>query len=415
MSSFVPPATGFHLTGLSPLILSALQKGGFRIPTPIQEKAIPAALRGVDFIGIAQTGTGKTLAFGLPILDSLLKRPGKALVIVPTRELALQVEEHIQKISRLANLPLRTISLVGGQPMYRQVKDLKMQPRLLIATPGRLQDHLDQKTVNLGDVRILVLDEADRLLDMGFMPQVKKILSVLTKERHTMLFSATMASEVSALAEQYMRQPISIRVEPSLTNGKITQELCYVSQEGKVNILQSFLGKHGGPILVFSRTKHGARKLTRKVQEMGHSAAEIHSDRSLGQRRQALDGFKSGKYRVLVATDVASRGIDVQDISVVINYDLPDAAEDYIHRIGRTGRAGKDGHAITLATHGQYREVKAIERQVRSALPLSAHSEAHQNSPVSLSQAGRSQGPYRSFRSKTPQRGNQFFSRRNRY
>jgi ATP-dependent RNA helicase RhlE len=370
------PILGFDATGIAPELLSALQKAGLTTPTPIQGRAIPVALEGTDLIGIAQTGTGKTLAFALPILDKLLHNEIKrALVILPTRELALQVEQSIRKISQYLPHAPRTISLIGGMPIYRQIRELKSNPQILLTTPGRLRDHLDQKTLNLSEVGMLVLDEADRMLDMGFAPQIKYVCSTLPAGHQTMLFSATMAPEIASLAAAYLHNPVRIEVATAgSNNAQIKQELVYTTQDNKTNLLNELLNEHAGTVLVFSRTKHGATKLAKKVQDLGHTAAEIHSNRSLGQRRQALDGFKSGKYRVLVATDVASRGIDVPDISVVINYDLPDAAEDYVHRIGRTGRASSHGLAISFATHDQVRDIKAIERLVKNAIPLSAKS-----------------------------------------
>ncbi len=369
------PLAGFSATGLSSVVLTALDRIGFVTPTPIQEQAIPVAVQGHDLIGIAQTGTGKTMAFGLPIINSLLARRGRALIVVPTRELALQVEESLRQILRLMNTPLRTACLIGGTPITPQIRDLRFNPAIIIATPGRLNDHLERNTMHLGAVRFLVLDEADRMLDMGFAPQIQRICTTLPAERQTMLFSATMPPEIVTLAQTYLRDPVRVEVVPiGTSHEQIKQELCYVGQDAKPDLLGELLTEHAGTVLVFSRTKHGASKLARKVQEMGHTSAEIHSDRSLGQRRQALDGFKSGRYRVLVATDVASRGIDVHDIAVVINYDLPDAAEDYVHRIGRTGRAGKSGLAISFATPDQHNDVRAIERLTRYALPLSSRS-----------------------------------------
>lgn len=379
MDNSQQPVKGFVSTGITPEILSVLRSAHLTAPTPIQEKAIPVALQGADIVGIAQTGTGKTLAFSLPIIQNLRTSSGRALILVPTRELALQVEESIRRITRHLNPIQRTVCLIGGVPAYRQIKDLKSRPRIVIATPGRLNDLLDRKVLDLSDVVTLVLDEADRMLDMGFMPQIKQILEHMPKERQTMLFSATMATEVSGIATKYMQNPIRIEVsEPGLAASQIDQELCYVSQTGKTDLLQQFLNTHSGTVLVFSRTKHGASNLSKKLQVMGYTSTEIHSNRSLGQRRMALDGFKSGKYRVLVATDVAARGIDVRNISLVVNYDLPDAAEDYVHRIGRTGRAGKSGKAVSFATHEQYRDVKAIERLTKNTLPLSELSEKPQ-------------------------------------
>jgi ATP-dependent RNA helicase RhlE len=372
---------GFASTGLSQVILAILAKAGFDRPTPIQEKAIPVAMAGVDILGIAQTGTGKTLAFVLPIIERLIQNNGKALIVVPTRELALQAEESIRQITYNLPFALRTVSLIGGVPIYRQLKDLKVNPRIILATPGRLQDHLNQGTVKLGEVKIVVLDEADRMLDMGFAPQINSIMLSVPKDRQTMLFSATMATEVEKLTKAFLRpemQKIEISRQKDVVN-LISQEVCYLSAQDKPVVLGKILAAKPGTTLIFSRTKHGAAKLASQIREMGHTASEIHSDRSLSQRRQALAGFKTGSFQVLVATDVAARGIDVKDISLVINYDLPDASEDYIHRIGRTGRAGKNGKAISFATHDQWRDVKSIEKLIAATIPVSEHS---QNNPV---------------------------------
>lgn len=369
------PVSGFSSLGLDPAILNILSRKGFTQPTPIQEQAIPLGVAHHDVVGIAQTGTGKTLAFGLPIIQDLLANSGRALVVVPTRELALQVEENLHAVTRSLPVSMRTVCLIGGIPIYRQIRDLQHHPRILVATPGRLNDHLMQKTIDLNDVRTVVLDEADRMLDMGFAPQIKKILDVVPSECQTMLFSATMAPEVAAISQQYLKNPQRVEVARAGShNEQIEQELCYVSQSDKLDLLSKILSETAGTVLVFTRTKHGASRLAKQVFGLGHTSAEIHSNRSLSQRRQALDGFKSGRYRVLVATDVAARGIDVPDISLVINFDLPDASEDYVHRIGRTGRAGKIGKAIAFAAPDQWRDVKAIERLLDTSLALSPYS-----------------------------------------
>ncbi len=375
MEPTIQSTQDFVQTGLSAPILSALAQAGLTTPTPIQAKAIPIARAGKDLMGIAQTGTGKTYAFSLPILEKLMAQPGKALIVVPTRELALQVEDSIKKVSRLLLPNIRTVCLIGGMPIYRQKQDLKQNPRIIVCTPGRLRDHMQQHTVSLHDVCVVVLDEADRMLDMGFAPQIKLILETVPKNRQTMCFSATMAPEISRLASAYMKSPERVEVATQgQNNNLITQELCYVRSDEKTGILHSMIKDHEGRILVFSRTKHGAKKLAEKVRDLGHSAAEIHSNRSLSQRRHALEGFKSGQYRILVATDVAARGIDVQNITLVVNYDLPDAAEDYVHRIGRTGRAGITGKAISLATRDQVRDVKSIERLIQKNIAISSYS-----------------------------------------
>ncbi len=362
--------TDFYSLGIAPKLLEALEKNKYSTPTPIQYKCIPIALEGKDVMGIAQTGTGKTLAFGIPLIQRLAQVKGKALVILPTRELALQVEEAFQLIGRSINL--RTAILIGGMSQYPQVQALARKPHVIIATPGRLIDHLNQRTVKLDDVSILVLDEADRMLDMGFAPQIQRILQSVPKERQTMLFSATMPQEVVRIATGYMKLPVRIEIARAGTAAeRVTQEVFVVRKEQKNRLLDKILGEYRGTVLVFSRTKHGAKRLAASVRGMGHTAAEIHANRSLNQRREALDGFKSGKYRVLVATDIAARGIDVRGIEVVLNYDLPDNPDDYVHRIGRTGRAGHEGHAISFATPDQGRDVRDIERLMRQILPIS--------------------------------------------
>jgi ATP-dependent RNA helicase RhlE len=261
--------------------------------------------------------------------------------------------------------------LIGGTSMHGQIQQLHKKPHILIVTPGRLLDHLEQKTVDLRDVRILVLDEADRMLDMGFAPQIKRILNVLPTERQTMLFSATMPASIVQIATTYMKLPVQIEIaRPGTTAENVTQELYVVNKEDKMKLLQRILTENRGSVLVFTRTKHGASKVARNIRNMNFSSAEIHSNRSLPQRRMALDGFKSGKFRVLVATDIAARGIDVKGIELVVNYDLPDQAEDYVHRIGRTARAGESGKAISIATPDQRKEVEAIEKLTRSYLPI---------------------------------------------
>ena len=358
----------FQELGLAPGFLQILEKGNFSVPTPIQHQAIPIALQGKDIIGIAQTGTGKTWAFGLPMLQRLAQEPGRALIVVPTRELAYQVEESLSRFAPAFHIG--TAVFVGGASMHLQKQMLRRNPRILIATPGRLNDHLEQRTVTLREVKILVLDEADQMLDMGFKPQIERILQHVPKERQTMRFSATMPPEILKLASAHMQIPLRIEVAPQGTTvDKIEQELFIVRREEKTQLLQKLLEEYKGTVLIFSRTKHGAKKMTRAIAAMGHTAAEIHSNRSLAQRREALQGFKTGRYRILVATDIAARGIDVTGIQVVINFDLPDDASDYVHRIGRTARAGREGRAISFATPDQISDIRSIERLIRSAIP----------------------------------------------
>jgi ATP-dependent RNA helicase RhlE len=362
--------TSFSGLGLAPRLLEILQKKGFTVPTPIQEQAIPVAISGKDVMGIAQTGTGKTLAFGLPMIQSIATTKKMGLIVLPTRELALQVNEALDNIGR--SFGLKTAVLIGGESMNRQLMALRRQPHIIIATPGRLIDHLEQRTVRLDKVGILVLDEADRMLDMGFAPQLKQIMKTVPALRQTMLFSATMPAEIISIANSYMKLPIRVEVAPpGTTISKVTQEIIFVEKHQKPDQLKKILTEYKGSVLVFSRTKFGAKKIAQTVRNSGHTSAEIHSNRSLNQRIEALSGFKNGKYRVLVATDIAARGIDVTGIELVVNYDLPEQAEDYVHRIGRTGRAGLEGHAISLATPDQRRDVMDIERLIKKQLPVS--------------------------------------------
>lgn len=366
-----PQHTTFDGLGIAPKLLEILDKLQFKVPTPIQSQSIPTALQGKDIMGIAQTGTGKTLAFGVPMIQRLAQTKGnKGLVILPTRELAVQVDESLNKIGR--QIGLKTAILIGGENIGKQIRQLRNNPHIIIATPGRLIDHLEQKTIRLDNVSVLVLDEADRMLDMGFAPQIKKILQTVPPKRQTMLFSATMPQEIISIANSYMQLPVRVEVAPPGTAAQlVTQELFFVHKENKLALLENLLAEYKGSILVFSRTKFGAKKIAHVLNHAGHKAAEIHSNRSLNQRLEALNGFKLGKYRVLVATDIAARGIDVTGIEVVINFDLPEQAEDYVHRIGRTGRALHTGRAISFATPDQKFDVRAIERLIKKQLPIS--------------------------------------------
>ncbi|HEX3095687.1 MAG TPA: DEAD/DEAH box helicase, partial [Patescibacteria group bacterium] len=359
----------FDNLGIAPKLLEILKRNKFVTPTPIQEQSIPAALSGSDLMGIAQTGTGKTLAFGLPMIQRLAEDKGTGLVVLPTRELALQVNETLKKIG--TPIGLKTAILIGGESIGRQIAALRRTPHIIIATPGRLIDHLEQKTVDLSQTKVLVLDEADRMLDMGFAPQIKKVLENVPKNRQTLLFSATMPHEIVKIANSYMKTPLRIEVATAGSTVKsVTQEIFFLERGEKLALLKKLLHEYTGTVLVFSRTKYGAKKIARDVRNMGVTSTEIHSNRSLNQRLEALRGFKEGKYRVLVATDIAARGIDVTGIQLVLNYDLPDQAEDYVHRIGRTGRASMKGHAISFATHDQKRDVAMIERLIKISLPV---------------------------------------------
>jgi ATP-dependent RNA helicase RhlE len=363
-----PATSGFDGLGIAPRLLEALDRLKISTPTPIQKQSIPVGLEGKDVIGIAQTGTGKTYAFGIPMLQRLSREKGQGLILLPTRELALQVDESLAKLA--GKFGLRTAVLIGGASMHRQKEWLSKNPHIIIGTPGRIIDHLDQRTLKLDKVKILVLDEADRMLDMGFAPQIKRILDVVPKARQTMLFSATMPAEIAKIAGTHMKLPVRVEVAPQGTLAeRVTQELYVVRKEDKPRLLEHLLREVRGSVLVFTRTKFGAKKLARALSR-AHAAIDIHSDRSLAQRREALAGFKSGKYRVLVATDIAARGIDVTGIEMVINYDLPDQAEDYVHRIGRTGRAGHEGRAVSFAMPDQGADVRQIEKLVRIQLPI---------------------------------------------
>lgn len=361
---------GFYGLGIAPGILDIISKIGFTDPTPIQEQAIPIAVEGKDVMGIAQTGTGKTLAFGIPVTQRIAQGGGPALIIVPTRELAIQVTESINKVCTPLRINLAT--LIGGEPIGKQFRQLSRSPQIIVGTPGRLIDHMEQKSINFSKTKILVLDEADRMLDMGFAPQLKKIKAVIPEDRQTLFFSATMPEEIVSMAKSYLKLPVRVEIAKQGTTAKnVTQELFFVSQDRKPELLEKLLYEYKGSVLIFSRLKYGAKRIAAHVRAMGHTAAELHSNRSLAQRKDALEGFKSGKYRILVATDIAARGIDVNSIEVVINYDLPDNAEDYVHRIGRTGRAGKSGHAISFARPNERNDVYAIERLIRAELPIS--------------------------------------------
>jgi len=353
----------FSDLGISDSILAILKKLNLEIPTPIQRKTIPIAILGQDLIGVAQTGTGKTFAFGIPMLERIGATKGQGLVIAPTRELASQVEESLKKLGNA--LGLRTALLIGGEALDRQLFSLRKKPHIVVATPGRLIDHLKRRTFKLSQINILVLDEADMMLDMGFAPQIQEILKQAPAERQTMLFSATMPAAIVKIAANFMKLPVSIEVAPpGTTAAQVDQEIFIINGEERFNHLVKILSQYAGSVLIFVRTKHGVKGLTLKLQSLGHKAVEIHSNLSLSRRKAALDGFKSKRDRILVATDVAARGLDINAIELVVNYNLPDNSEDYVHRIGRTGRAGQGGKAITFATANEQKEIRDIERLI---------------------------------------------------
>jgi ATP-dependent RNA helicase RhlE len=361
----------FSEFSLSAPLKSNLVKHGFTEPTPVQALAIEPALAGRDMVATAQTGTGKTLAFVLPIIDLVGKQPShsgiRAVILSPTRELAIQTDETFTKMAR--GTAVRAAVAVGGLSERPQLQSIRKGAQVLIATPGRLCDFLGRNLVDLRGVRILVLDEADRMLDMGFLPTIDRIIAAIPSDRQTLCFSATLESSVKHLVETHVRNAVRIAVG-SITKPieKVELHLYEVEQDRKLGLLERMLGQEEGSFLVFARTKHGAERLSKKLARAGLKAAAIHGDRSQNQRNQALRGFQEGTFRVLVATDVAARGIHVEGISHVVNYDLPQAPGDFIHRVGRTGRAGARGTASTFATRAQRADVADIERTLETRL-----------------------------------------------
>ena len=360
----------FSELSLSARLKGNLQKHGFAVPTPVQAQAIPPALDGQDLVATAQTGSGKTLAFVLPLIQ-LLERNSAAgirgLILTPTRELAIQIEETFARMA--AGSAIRAAVVVGGVSERTQLNAIRKGAQVLIATPGRLYDFLSRNLVNLAGVRMLVLDEADRMLDMGFLPTVDRILAAAGPNRQTLLFSATIESSVKRLVETHVKN--AVRIEVGSTTKPVETVALHVyevEQDRKLGLLQAMLREEEGSFLVFARTKRGADRLSKKLGRDGVKAAAIHGDRSQNQRNQALRGFQEGSYRVLVATDVAARGIHVEGIAHVVNYDLPQAPEDFIHRVGRTGRAGAAGTASTFATRSERTEIARIERTLNTRL-----------------------------------------------
>lgn len=369
---------GFAELGVNALILSTLKFLNLNSPTAIQSKSIPVILAGSDLIGVAQTGTGKTFAFGIPMIEQLIFNKKQGLVLVPTRELALQVDENLRRIGD--RFGLKTSVLIGGEPIGRQIQSIRRNPNILIATPGRLIDHLKRNWIKLDNVKILVLDEADLMLDMGFSPQIEEIIKQVPKTRQTLLFSATMPMSILKLASAHMNLPIHIEVAPQGTTvDRVDQEIYVMKKEDKYIQLEKILNQyHAGSVLVFVRTKHGVKALAKDLKISGHKVAEIHSNLSFSQRCEAMAGFKNKKYRILIATDIAARGIDVSGIELVVNYDLPDSSEDYVHRIGRTARAGNVGKAISFATPNQRKDIFNIERLINKKLNLTKFAELDQ-------------------------------------
>ncbi len=370
----------FEELNLIPQILKALHHKGYTDPTPIQERAIPVLLQGRDLLACAQTGTGKTAAFALPILQLLHKdqnqadqrRVIKALVLTPTRELAIQIQESFENYGK--ELKIRSTVIFGGVKQHSQVREIRAGVDVLIATPGRLLDLLNQKIVNLSTIQFFVLDEADRMLDMGFINDVKKIVQLIPVKRQTLFFSATMPPAIATLAHTILNQPIKVEVTPvSSTAATVRQSVYYVDKIKKKDLLLHLLKDEvKGSVLVFMRTKHGADKLSKFLNIEGVRSEAIHGNRSQGQRQTALTNFKEGKTRILVATDIAARGIDINALPYVINYDIPNEPETYVHRIGRTGRAGSDGTAISFADHEEKAYIKSIEKLINRSIPIIA-------------------------------------------
>ncbi len=380
----------FDMLGLAPTLSEALKRNGFSEPTPIQNQAIPLALEGHDVLGLAQTGTGKTLAFGLPLIDGLLAQPGKpapktvkALVLAPTRELVNQIADSLRQLTDGTKLRVGTV--VGGQSINRQVNFLSRGTDILVATPGRLIDLMDRKAVDLSTVRQLVLDEADQMLDMGFIHALRRIAPQLGTPRQTMLFSATMPKQMEELSSAYLTNPRRVQVSPpGKAADKITQSVHFVDKAGKPSKLREVLGRDDESLtLVFARTKHGAERLMKGLVADGYNAASIHGNKSQGQRDRAIKAFRDGDINVLVATDVAARGIDIPGVAYVVNYDLPEVPDNYVHRIGRTARAGREGEAIAFCAPDEADLLRQIQKLMKIDIPV-----ASGDAPTELTEGG---------------------------
>jgi ATP-dependent RNA helicase RhlE len=363
----------FSTLGLGPKLLQSISDAGYTQPTPIQSAAIPRVLDGRDLIGIAQTGTGKTAAFVLPLLERIMARPQsrfpRALIVAPTRELALQIDEQVRLLGR--HHRIRCTTVFGGVGERPQIDALRRGTDVIVATPGRLIDLMGSGHVNLREVEIAILDEADRMLDMGFLPQIRRVVNALPKQRQTLLFSATLSSDIEKITGEFLRNPETVEIGRRANPADSVAQFLYpVPKSRKVDLLIHLLRDQSlDTVLVFSRTKHGADKIVRRLKTANIAAAALHSNRSQSQRVAALDSFKDGRTRVLVATDIASRGIDVEGISHVVNFDFPMHAEDYVHRIGRTGRAEAVGDAISFVTPDDEASVRGVEKMTRRSVP----------------------------------------------
>lgn len=367
----------FEALGLTPTLAAALKRAGLTQPTPIQAEAIPLALAGRDILGLAQTGTGKTLAFGLPLVDGLLAQPGKppartakALILSPTRELANQIAESLGILTQ--GTKLRIAVVVGGQSLGKQINVMERGTDILVATPGRLIDLMERGAVDLAQTRRLVLDEADQMLDMGFIHALRKIAPRLGAPRHTMLFSATMPKPMAELSRAYLNDPVRVEVaRPGKAADKIAQSIHFLEKGEKPARLREILSQDRDALtLVFARTKHGAEKLMKGLVADGYEAASIHGNKSQGQRDRAIKAFRAGKVKTLVATDVAARGIDIPGVAYVINYDLPEVPDNYVHRIGRTARAGREGEAIAFCAPDEAYLLRQIQRLMKIEIPV---------------------------------------------
>ncbi|MCI5078172.1 DEAD/DEAH box helicase [Oricola sp.] len=371
--------TEFSSLGLSERILHSVAAAGYTSATPIQAAAIPAVLEGHDIMGLAQTGTGKTAAFGLPLIEKLLANPQRpfpksvrALILAPTRELANQITTNLKGYVKRSKLQIATV--VGGQSINVQMRDLGPGKDILVATPGRLIDLMERGAIILAQTHFLVLDEADQMLDLGFIHSLKRIAKALPKERQTLLFSATMPAEIESLSKTYLNDPVRIEVSPAgKTADKIDQSVHFVSQRAKADLLKKHLSERDNDLsLVFARTKHGAEKLMKHLVSHGFEAASIHGNKSQGQRDRAIREFRAGNVRILVATDVAARGIDIPGVSHVYNFDLPQVPESYVHRIGRTARAGAEGRAISFCSEEETKMLRDIEKLTGVSLTIAS-------------------------------------------
>ena len=386
----------FDMLGLQPRLIAALKAQGITEPTPIQKKAIPHAMNGRDVLGLAQTGTGKTAAFGLPLLSALMKqgvapapKTAHGLILAPTRELAKQISDNLRAYSEGTHLKVALVT--GGASINAQTQRMHRGADLLVATPGRLIDLLDRKAVRLDATRFLVLDEADQMLDLGFIHALRRIAPLLPKDRQTMLFSATMPKQMAELAAAYLTDPVRVEAAPpGKPAEKIAQSVHFVAQEEKVSLLVDHLDRHRDDLaLVFARTKHGAERLMKQLDRVGFAVASLHGNKSQGQRDRAITAAREGELRVLVATDVAARGLDLPGVRHVYNFDLPNVPDVYVHRIGRTARAGRDGTAVSFCAPAEIADLRAIQKTIGATIPVAG------GTPPEPERAQRPQAPSR--------------------